>query len=436
MTARFDDDRLLSAWLHDRAPSREPEHLLGEVLARTARARRRPAWRNPERLHLMSAITSRLAPATPVPWRPLAAAALILLALVVGLVLAASGAFRSPAPPYGLAANGALLYSEGGDIYLRTSASSTPKLLVTGETTDDSPVISFDGTHFSFLRHLDDTNAEIWIANIDGSNLQKLDIAGTRPSWLEWSGDGKTAVVVEDSHPFRLTIASLGVAPATFELPVSIELPFFRPGHANQIAFVGTAPGGDRGIYLVNTDGSGLTQLALDPGYLDTPRYGEDKWAYFWQQSWSAAGDRLLYVTIEPNDESADGRGWRIHMASVDATGTVSSDRLLVFDATADDEFVPAWLPDGKGFVFESVEGLRHWLSVATLDATGNATARDLGVTANNYLGSQISPDGRYLITKVPHDDQAPTVTLVDLVGGSVQELPVGEDVGWQRLAP
>lgn len=436
MTARYDDDRLLSAWLHDVAPAREPEHLLGEVLARTARTRRRPAWRNPERLHLMSAITSRFAPAAPMPWRTLGVAALLLLALVVGLVLVASGAFRSPAPPYGLAANGALLYSANGDIYMRSSASATPKALVTGETTDDSPVISFDGTHFSFLRHLDDTNAEIWVANIDGSNPQKLDIAGTRPGWFEWSSDGRSAVVIDDSHPFRFTVAALGRAPLTAELDYSLQDAVFRPGHADQVAFIGTAAGGDRSIFVMNTDGSGLTKLQLDPGYKDDPTYGGDNWAYFWQMSWSAAGDKVLYVNVEQNPNTADGRGWRLHLASVDAAGVVSNDRLLVFDVQADDEFVPTWLPDGKSFVYESVEGLRHWLSLATIGADGSVTSRPLGIEANDYLGAQISPDGRYLITKVPNPGTDPTVTLLDISSGTPQVLAVGQDVSWQRLAP
>src|SRR6476619_8376897 len=98
MTARS-DDRLLSAWLHDVAPNREPEHLLGEVLARTARTRRRPAWRNPERFDLMYAISSRFAPISPVPWRLLAVAAAVVLALAAAALLA-SGKLRAPAPPY------------------------------------------------------------------------------------------------------------------------------------------------------------------------------------------------------------------------------------------------------------------------------------------------------------------------------------------------
>ena len=435
MTAR-NDDRLLSAWLHDVAPAREPEHLLGTVLARTARTRRRPAWRNPERLHFMSAITSRFTPAAPVPWRLLTAATLVLLAVVAGLVLVASGAFRSPAPPYGLAANGAFLFSRDGDVYVQSGIGGTARPLLTGTTVDDAPTISLDGTRFSFLRHLDANNAEIWVASIDGSNAQKLDIGGSRPGWFEWSADGRSAVVIEDSHPFRLTIASLGSPPATFELPVSIEQPYFRPGHASQVAFIGTAPGGDRGIYLVNVDGSGLTQLALDPGYMDDPTYSADRPYYFWQMSWSPDGSRLLYVNLEPTSGAAVTPSFRLHLATLDAAGAVSGDRVIEFNASTDDEFTPAWLPGGESFVFESVEGARHWLSLATLDAAGTATVKDLGVSGPDYLGAQISPDGRYLITRIPVAGQPPTVTLVDLVGGSVQVLSVGEDVSWQRLAP
>ena len=435
MTARYDDDRL-SAWLHDIAPTREPEHLLGTVLARTARTRRRPAWRNPERLHPMSAITSRFAPAAPIPWRLLAAAALVLIALVAGLVLVASGAFRGPAPAYGLAANGALVYSDGGDIYLRTSVSATPKAIVTGETKDDSPLISLDGTHFSFLRHLDDRNAEIWVARIDGSDLQKLDIAGTRPGWFEWSPDGRSAVVIEDSHPFRLTVASLGKAPVTAELDDAIDQPLFRPGHPSQIVFVGTAATGDRAVYLINADGSGLTKLQLSPGYRDNPTYSQDKWAYYKQMSWSPTGDRIIYANLEATSAAAAGPSWRLHLAVVDAMGNVTGDRKLEFDAATDDEFSPAWLPTGAGFVFENVDGDRHWLSLATIAADGTISARALGIEGSDALGAQISPDGRYLITKVPNAGAEPTVTLLDISSGTPQVLAVGQDVSWQRLAP
>lgn len=96
MTARDDLDRRLAAWFEADAAPREPEHLLGQVLARTARTRRRPAWRVPERWIPMSTITTRTAEVPRVPWRLVGVAALLVLGLVIGAVLVAGGRFSGP----------------------------------------------------------------------------------------------------------------------------------------------------------------------------------------------------------------------------------------------------------------------------------------------------------------------------------------------------
>ena len=243
MTARH-DDRLLSDWLHDVAPGREPEHLLGEVLARTARTRRRAAWRIPERWISMSAITSRLAPAPTTPWRTILVAAALLLGLAVGLAALAGAFAPRPAPPYGLAANGSLFYSEAGDLFVQAGLAAARTAIVTGATQDDSPLVSLDGQRVSFLRHLDGDDAEIWVVDANGSNPRQLDVGGTRPGWFEWGPDGTSAVVLEDAHPFRLTIARLGGPPDTYELPVSIDKPTFRPGHPDEVALAMAVPPG------------------------------------------------------------------------------------------------------------------------------------------------------------------------------------------------
>lgn len=432
MTARYDADRQLSAWLHDIAPAREPEHLLDTVLARTARTRRRPAWRIPERWFSMSAITTRISPAPQLPWRLIALAALLTALLVAALIIA--GSRRSPAPPYGLAANGSFFYSENGDLYSQAGLGGARVPIVTGATTDDSPVLSLDGTRLTFLRHLSDSATEIWVVNSDGSDQRKLDIGGTRPGWFEWAPDGRSAVVIEDAHPFQLNISSLAGPPNVYELPVSIEGPVFRPGHDSQVVFMGTAPGGERGIYLVGKDGTGLRRLELDPGFQSDPAYGTDKWAYFSQMSWSPTGDRVLYTSIEPAPDSAAGAGWRLHLATVDAAGAVTDDRLLEFDPATDDEFAPAWLPTGEGFVFENLEGTLHWLASVTLGPSGLGDPRRLQVSGNDWLGAQVSPDGLFILSRLPAAGGTAQVVLVDLATGVPERLNAGADVSWQRL--
>ena len=122
MTARDDFDRHLAAWLTADAPTSEPEHLLGEVLARTARTRRRPAWRIPERWIPMSvdhfpgrdvptrALADRRArrPARPRAGRGGGAARRL-------------AGHRPLPPPFGPADNGRIVYAESGELWSRAT---------------------------------------------------------------------------------------------------------------------------------------------------------------------------------------------------------------------------------------------------------------------------------------------------------------------------
>jgi len=269
MTARYDDDRLLSAWLHETAPAREPEHLLGEVLARTARTRRRPAWSNPERWNPMSAITSRLAPSAPVPWRLLAVAAALLLALAIGLVLVASGAFKPVAPPYGLAANGPIAYAVDGDIVTLDQPGGVPRIIIGGDTEDRLPLFSLDGSRFLFLRGPDDA-VEAWVADADGSNPHRLREASSWIPWFDWAPDSRSVLVSGlGQSDGRLTLQSVeSPGSATFDTGLSVvEAGQFRPTTGAQISFRGRDARGNWGFYLANRDGSGMVRLELDTGF-------------------------------------------------------------------------------------------------------------------------------------------------------------------------
>ena len=429
MTARPNDDRLLSAWLHDIAPAREPEHLLGQVLARTARTRRRSAWRSPERWNLMSAIASRFAPATPVPWRLVTVLAALLLALVAGLALFASGAFNSKAPPYGLAANGPIYYSNGGGLFARSPEGGVSQI-----ASGIAPLLSPDGTRLSFLRPIAGGNT-LWVSDVDGSNPHALERLGPSIGWFEWSPQGDLAVVIDDSQPNVLMLVPINGGPLiTSRLDAVIDQPVFRPTTGSQIAFLGRE-GPDHGIYLVNQDGTNLQKLDLDSGYRLDENYEINKCCYFWSMSWSPTGDRLLYTTLEPAPGSPAGDGFRNHLATIDADGKVVSDELLEFDAATDDEYVGVWAPSGDAMVFQNVEGSRHWLSYASLGPTGASPARDLGIEADEWIGTQISPDGTQLIAVMPAPEGTPQVVyLLDLDSGTKTEIALGADASWRRL--
>jgi hypothetical protein len=438
MTAR-NDDRLLSAWLHETAPTREPEHLLGQVLARTARTRRRPAWRTHERFDLMSAISSRFAPASPVPWRLIAVAAALLLALAVGLVLVTGSKLRSPAPPYGLAANGGIVYASHGEILVADGPGMTPRVLISGGTEDRSPIMSLDGARLVFLRG-SQSATELWVANADGSAAHK--VGGPwpdAPGRMDWSPGGDL-IALTSTGPDDGTITLVrtdGSGSSTIVTGLAgVDFAAFRPPSGGQISFRATDTAGDVGFYLVNRDGTGQIRVAFDPGFQEDPYYDENRQFYMNDLAWDSTGTHAAFHTLEPAPDSPAGPGFRIHLADVDAAGTVRNERILEFDPGADDEFSAIFIPGTQDIVFRSLEGSRHRLLRGSTVANGAAT--ELGVQALDWISAALSPDGKELIAVAPDGPSGPTkpMFLVDLTSLEKTPLSLTDDFSWQRKAP
>lgn len=435
MTAHDDFDRQFSVWLQDAAPRREPEPLLGEVLARTARTRRRPAWRIPERWIPMATITT---PATSVarpPWRTVALLAVLLVGLVGGALLFAGAQRPQLPPPFGLAANGVIAYSIDGSIVTAETPTGEPTPIITDTGEDGFPWFSPDGARFAFLRGGDpeSPDAQIWIANADGTGTHKL-MDADRPVWVEWSPDGDIFMVMSEAMPGSITMVRTdGSGSSVIETDLAlVEAPVFRPPDGAVITFKGLAPSGEMGIYQVARDGSGLVRLALDPGFQDDDYYDLNTEYYFNDPTWDPTGTTLLYHTLEPALTTTNG--FRIHVADVTADGLVEDERILVFDQDTDDEFHATFLPDGQTIVFETIQGATHQLWVGST-AVGS-TARALDLSGTQFIGYQVSPDGTQLIASWPADDGGtPDVFQVDIASGTATALAIRDDYTWQRRA-
>ena len=85
MTTNDDFDGRLASWLTTIAPSAEPGGLADRVLEQTARTRRRPAWRIPERWIPMATITTQATSVARPPWRTVALLAVMSLLAFAGL---------------------------------------------------------------------------------------------------------------------------------------------------------------------------------------------------------------------------------------------------------------------------------------------------------------------------------------------------------------
>lgn len=439
MTARDDFDRHVAAWLSTDAPTSEPEHLLGEVLARTARTRRRSAWRIPERWISMSAITSRVATPPGVPWRAIALAAL-LIALIAGAVLVAGSLRNRVAPPFGPAANGAVVYSENGDIMAADSPIATPHTILGGDTFDTGALLSPDGTRMVFVRgEIGSTQAQFWTAASDGSKPRKLADVPTI-GWAEWSPQSDTVAVLLDQSPSKILMID-AASGSTTEIDsglAAVQSVIWRPPDGAQLTMRGRpdALTESWGIYTLARDGTGLQRLDLDPGYESDPYY-DLNWDYYFQSpAWSADGTRLLYQQLEPDPSSPEGPGFRNRVATIDADGAVTDDRVFEFDVLIDDEFAGTWLNEDS-ILYQIVDGGEHRLLVGTV-ADGQASGRDLGVAANDWIPYSVSPDTRSAIVSLPGATASErNIVSVDLATGISTPTALGaDDISWQRLAP
>lgn len=386
----------------------------------------------------MSAITSRFTPARPIPWRLVAVAALLLIAAAVGLALLAGSQRHLLAPPYGLAANGPLYYSQDGDLYMRSSSDAAPTAVVTGPGEDSNPVISPDGSTISFLRKVDDRTSQLWAMNPDGSDVHQLGIAAGAFGWFEWAPAGDAAAVLVDANPHTLFIVPADGSPAVaHDLHIDLEQAYFLAPSGSRIGLLAVDSTGTRGIYLVNRDGTRLTRLDLDRGFESDTGFATHRDLYFWEASWSPSGDRLLYTQLEPAPAPGVQGGLRTHLAVFDADGAVVSDTILVMSAASSNEYGALWLPSGDGFVFQSDDGSRHWLSLVRLGPDGPSTPVELPVAASGWIGFQISPDGTQVLAVMPTPvGQAPGLRLVDLAKPTDFTRPeLGGDVTWQRRA-
>ena len=440
MTVRDDLDRHVAVWLATDAPTSPPEHLLGEVLAQTARTRRRPAWRIPERWIPVSAITSRLATPPGVPWRTIAVATLLIVLLAGAIFVAGSLRNRVP-PPFGPAVNGALYYSQNGDVMIADTPTSTPRVLLGGDATDEGALLSPDGTRMVFVRGaIGSAAAELWTAASDGSTPRKLADAPTI-GWAEWSPQSDAIAVLLDRSPTKIVMVDADTG-STIELAsglAAVQNFIWRPPNGDQLTIRGRDTTTlEWGIYLLNRDGTGLKRLELDPDYESDPFYAENRDEYFQSPAWSADGTQLLYQQLEPMPTSPAGPGYRNRVATVDADGVVTGDRVLEYDPTIDDDFGGTWLgPDT--ILFQTVDNSRHRLFIGSV-SKGHGPARNLGLDGNEWIPFVVSPDMQSAVVSLPGAvEGAPNIVSADLATGVSVPTDLATDgdpeISWQRLA-
>lgn len=431
---RFEQD--LPDLLAQLAPGPAPDYR-DDIVRQTARIRQRPAWTFPERWLPMTAVTSRAAAALRFPVRIVALVALLIIAMVVSALLIAGSRPRLPAP-FGLAANGHVAYAADGDIYTADPVSGASTAVVTGPETDLAPAWSRDGTHLVFERKVSGTTGfgELYVASSDGREV----IAVTPEPRLElasyaFSPDGRQVVftsgpedlvTVSGSADTELWIANVdGSGLRRLDVGIGVRWPSYRAPDGAEIVFTDdAAPAVGNGLYAVDV-ASGVVRTILAP----TPGVGRDV------VSVAPDGSRIAYSasTTDP-----DRNTYRVHVVAADGTGDVP----LPLPAAATFQDAPAWSNDGTRLVVVRGYGARNEdMALAAVPADGSGTGVETarGLTGCCDTANEWAPNDRSILT-LPIDLHGRPVQqlLWDPSTGESQPAPyvATSEPAWQRRAP
>ena len=172
------------------------------------------------------------------------------------------------------------------------------------------PRWSPDGQRIAFASD-QDGNDEIYLANADGSGLARLTHSDRSDSNPAWSPDGQ-----------RIAFVSGHSGDLEGYLKDADRSDFADRGRVKLL--------GSFDIYLMNADGSGLTQLTDDAGRDFNP-------------SWSPDGQRIVFISDRDGDSD-------IYTMNADGSGSITK---LTHDVEiATPLSVPQWSSDGQCFFF------------------------------------------------------------------------------------
>ncbi len=272
--------------------------------------------------------------------------------LALGAVLTACHSERSLAPrsdeprfslspTEGLKGRIAFHSSRDGDfdIYVMNADGSGVTQLTKNAVNEFDPIWSPDGKQIAFGRCLDVCDAVV--INADGSGERVLFHDGFPRAW---SPDGTRMAFSTNGEVYVMNADGTGVT----QLTQGGGFPTAWSPDGRQIAF-NSDRDGDNDLYVMNSDGTGITQLTNDPASDEGDHAG-----------WSPDGKRFVFSSRR------DGGDLDIFVMNPDGSGVTQLTRNF------DDDDDPSWSPDGKHIAFHSTrDGGDEDVFVMNADGTG-----------------------------------------------------------------
>jgi Tol biopolymer transport system component len=212
---------------------------------------------------------------------------------------------------------------------------------------------------------------EIYVSGADGSNLQKI---ADNATWTSWSKDGKRLLFSRSSTD-RKTSDIFSIKKDGSDL-VQLTREGRRNSHpayspdGQKIAFTSTRDVDKNQIYLMNSDGTSVTRLTVDPAV-----------GHF-NPMWSPDGTKLVFYA-EKGDQK--DQVWTINIDGTNQT--------LLTHNLGHNTF-PSFSPDGKLIVFNSKRDEQQ--GIYTMNSVDGSNLKPLGDLKSFY--ARYSPNGKKIL--------------------------------------
>lgn len=239
------------------------------------------------------------------------------------------------------------------DLYIMDVDGSNVVQLTNTATNDSSPDWSPNGQKIAYSSGRE-SNFDIYVVNADGSNIVQLTNQQAYEGFPDWSPNGKHIAFASnndgDMEIYVIENDGSGLVQLT-EADGDDLTPAWSPD-GKQIAFV-SYRSGSADIYLMASDGSNVVRITDDSNQEGYP-------------TWSPDGRYLAF--IKHRDNNVD-----VFTMEVDGTNLV---RLTNHPAQ---DFAPAWSPDGTRIAFDSPRD--GDLQIYVMDADGNNIVQLTGLS-------------------------------------------------------
>ena len=285
----------------------------------------------------MSVVAFQRRMAPPFPWRTVAVLVALLALLAAGLALYGASQPRLP-PPFGIAANGLVAYSNDGDIFTVDPATGTRRWVTSGDDFDAEPRWSLDGTRLAFFRlngsvppaEFGNGDWRVVIVDRDRNVITaSVPIRHLDPDAFAWSPDGRS-LAVGTSGVVALVDAADGAYRAVDVGYDGLDF-YWRPGHPHELLFRGRTADG-MGLVVADIEDPGSARLVAKDAIHEALR----------PNGWTPDGGRVVYTRLDDRGDQPPGSE---HLHVLDLTtlsdvemqasfGHVSNDgrRLLAVD--------------------------------------------------------------------------------------------------------